>query len=346
MRIQLIVGLIISILFLYISLNGVQLDKLLILIKSSHWEYIPILVIVVLLGFLIRSVRWFYLLRSIKEIRIRKLLSFELIGYAVSNIYPARLGEFVRAYLLGKHEGISGSSALASIVIERVLDGIMVLFLFTLILTFFKLPSGVDRINIKFLGHISLPQLGILALSFYILVISFLVLAYINKPKALKIIEFSSRFLPQKIYQKVSDFMGKFIDGLSVIKEPFNILKALFYTLLLWIVVIYSAELTFYLMPGDFSSGLPFYASALVTILVALILMVPAAPGNIGTLQYGCIISLAIFRIDKTEAFGFSILFHGLQYFIVTISGLFYLWQYGLSLKRLIKERKEKDGSE
>ena len=245
MKLQLLIGAIISLIFLYFSISGVHLDELLDLLSHTHWIYILPIIAFILLGFLLRSLRWHFLLRSIKHISIYRLWSLETVGYAISNIYPARLGEFVRAYMLGKYETISGFQTFASIVIERILDGITVLLLFAFILLSFKLPGKADRINIKYLGHISLPQLGFLALSFYLLLILFLIWAYIDRNRAMRMVRAFFGILPLRFREKPVHLIEQFINGLSIIKQPTNLFIALFLSIVLWFSIIYSADLTF-----------------------------------------------------------------------------------------------------
>ena len=81
-----------------------------------------------MLAYLVRAWRWQFLLIGVGHIPLRSLWSSIMIGFMGNNILPARLGELLRAYSLGRSAGVSRSAALASVVVERILDiGVLLL---------------------------------------------------------------------------------------------------------------------------------------------------------------------------------------------------------------------------
>ena len=54
------------------------------------------------------------------------MFAYLAVGYAANNVLPARLGELVRSHYLGDREGISRTTTLGTVVVERVVDTGMV----------------------------------------------------------------------------------------------------------------------------------------------------------------------------------------------------------------------------
>ena len=74
-----------------------------------------------------RAWRWHYLLKPIKPIPTRVMFPITCIGYMGNNIYPARAGEVLRAVVLKRREGVPISASLATIIVERIFDGVVML---------------------------------------------------------------------------------------------------------------------------------------------------------------------------------------------------------------------------
>ena len=86
------------------------------------------------LTYVLRAVRWQYLLVPIGHVGFGNALRTTVIGFAASAVLPARAGEVLRPWLLARKEGLSATAAFATIILERVLDTVMVLLLFGLFL--------------------------------------------------------------------------------------------------------------------------------------------------------------------------------------------------------------------
>ena len=115
-HLNLIIGLIIVVLFSYIAFKNVSLEELGKALKAVKYIYLIPAVMFVALTFLFRAMRWRYLVSSIKDVKTTHLFSPLMIGF-MGNVLPARAGEFIRAYLLGKKENISFSASFATIVV-------------------------------------------------------------------------------------------------------------------------------------------------------------------------------------------------------------------------------------
>ena len=120
-------GVLISVLFIWFALRGLRLDEFWGAVqKANYWWLLPGIA-VYFVGVWVRAWRWHYLLGPIKKIPTKTMFPITTIGYMGNNIYPARAGEVLRAVILKRKEGVSVSASLATIIVERIFDGVVML---------------------------------------------------------------------------------------------------------------------------------------------------------------------------------------------------------------------------
>src|SRR5512146_1548936 len=124
---QVWVGVLISIIFIWLSLRGLRLDQFWSAVQSANYWWLLPGIAVYFVAVWARAWRWHYLLRPIKDVPTRTVFPITTIGYMGNNIYPARAGEVLRAVVLKRREGVSVSASLATIVVERIFDGVVML---------------------------------------------------------------------------------------------------------------------------------------------------------------------------------------------------------------------------
>ena len=126
-RWQFWVGIAISAVFLYLTLKGLKFAEMWDALRTARYSWIIPGVAVYFLGVWVRAWRWHYLLRPLKPISTRTMFPIVAIGYMGNNIYPARAGEVLRAVVLKRREDVPVSASLATIIVERVYDGVVML---------------------------------------------------------------------------------------------------------------------------------------------------------------------------------------------------------------------------
>jgi glycosyltransferase 2 family protein len=140
-RWQLWLGLLISALFLWLALRGLKLgDVWQDIRQANYWWLIPS-VTAYFVGVWARTWRWDYMLRPLKHIPMARLFPVVVIGYMGNNVYPFRAGELLRSYVLRRREAIPMSASLATVVVERVFDGLVMLLFVFVALPLAPLPS-------------------------------------------------------------------------------------------------------------------------------------------------------------------------------------------------------------
>lgn len=321
-RVRLILGLIISALFLFWALDGLELDQFWFHLQgATYWWLLPGIA-VYFIGVWVRTWRWHYLLRPLKAIPLRRLFPVVCIGYAGNNIYPARAGEVLRAYILREQEGISVSANMATVVVERIFDGLVMLAFVMLTLPF---ANFGDRYN-KFVLFFSLLFMGALGV--------FLLMA--ARPKWIEqVVTLVLRYLvPIRFHQTINDLVMRFLAGLSSLRHGRDVLMIFMTSVLIWLL----ETLKYWFVMQAFPFDVPFTVLMLMNGIVNLTTTLPAAPGHIGTFDGPGIEVLEAFGVPQAMATGYTLVLHAALWLPITLVGLFYLWQARLDVGRVQKE--------
>jgi len=157
-----------------------------------------------------RTWRWHYLLRPLKSVPLGRLFPVVCIGYFGNNVYPARAGEVIRAFVLRRNEGISVSASFATIIVERVFDGLVML-----LFVFFALPFvGFEQIPAIYRATIVAA-----ARHFFIALIVFLWMA-LDPLRFSRVYHFfSDRLVPACFRAPLDGFVERFMSGLSFLRS-------------------------------------------------------------------------------------------------------------------------------
>ena len=312
---QLALGLGLGLVLLAFALRGVDLPRLWeTLARANYWYLIPTLALTVL-AFYVRAVRWGVLLGTVKQIRSGPLFSATMIGFAANNLLPARLGEFIRAWAIGRSERISRSAAFATVVVERIVDVFALLFFFGLALLLHPFGAQVRRAGWLMLG-VNLVLLVVL-------------IAAERRPARVSAF---SRWVGSHFRGRMGDrarsLLDNFVVGLGVLRHGPAIGWVTVYSLVMYGVTLASIQTC--LMAFGFA--LPWYASIVLLVSTSLGIIVAPTPGYVGAMQVACVWGLSLFGVDKSRAFSFSLYYHVSQFVPITLLGLWYLARQGLSL--------------
>lgn len=323
-----IIGMGVSALFLWVAFRQIEsvgqiTDEL---GSARYWWLIPA-VLLYLAGLAVRAVRWKTLMLPIAVVPYHSIFGILSIGFLVNNILPARLGEIARAFLIGRQHGVSRSGALATIVVERIFDGIVML-LFLGVAT----ATAGSRIAAEsaWLGY--LVPMTAAAFGGAAIVLAVLALA---PTFALGV---AARFLapfPKSARESALQIAAKFISGLGVLQD----LK-LAGSVLLTSIVAWLLEAGTYITVGQAFGLMGDPVAYLLSLSVAnLGTMIPSSPGYIGTFEALITHSLKIFDVPDAKALAYAIVLHLSIWLPPTLIGFFYLWRYNLSLSRLTQEQ-------
>jgi len=331
---HLFIGILIVALSSYYAFKNVSLSELGNALKSVHYLYLVPAVFFVALTFLFRAIRWRYLVSSVKkDIKTTHLFSPLMIGF-MGNILPARAGELIRAYLLGKQENISFSASFATIFVERLMD--MLIFLLLLVgVIFFSsniFPQAADGSSHPLMGY--MIKFGWISFIGSVGIFSFSVLLQYKNALAMKIVGFCTKPLPDKWKEKIVGMVHSFTDGLKILKDPRGFIASLFWSCMVWtaaILVYYPIHMALGI------EGIPMLTSVLVVSLtVGIFISLFPAPAFLGSFQLACVVALhEIFGVPKAIAASYGIIAWLVAMGFIISVGLFFVVKDNISFKEL-----------
>jgi uncharacterized protein (TIRG00374 family) len=329
------IGILISAVFLYFSLRGLKLGDFWQVVKSANYWWIIPGIAVYFLAVWARAWRWHYLLNPVKKIPTRRMFPVTCIGYMGNNIYPARAGEVLRAVILKRKEGVPISASLATIIVERIFDGVVMLaFVFVNLPQLAQLASSGSG----FIGDIqtlSLWGIGLFAAA----LIGFLLAAMFPIFSAKIGQWFIDRLIPIRIREQTSGIMHKFLDGLASLRSPVNVLMVFLTSVLIWLL----ETVKYWFVMHAFSFSVSFFALMLMNGIVNLATTIPSAPGYIGTFDAPGIAVLTAYGVEQSTAAGYTLVLHVALWLPITLLGAYYMAHEGLkwndSLRTEAKEQ-------
>lgn len=286
-----------------------------------------VLIAVVLLGvqMCIRAERWTHLLAPVGVPRFRNALRTTIIGFAVSNVLPARAGEVLRPYLLARREGFSATATFATIVMERVLDLMSVLALLAVALI------------VEGLGRYSGAMQHVVRLSAALAVGGVVVLLAVtwslaSHPERIERFVLSAdRVLPRRMAHALAKVVRAFGEGFLVIRRPRTLAFAFAWSLVLWLSI---AGQT-WLVTRAFGIDMSFVGSFLLQGLLVIGIAVPT-PGGVGGFHEAYRIgATSFFGAPNDAAIGAALVLHGIAFVPTTVVGLWFAMRDGLRLSRL-----------
>jgi len=314
-------GMLISILFIWLALRGLRLEKFWDTVQQANYIWLLPGVAVYFVAVWVRAWRWHYLLGPIKKIPTKTMFPITTIGYMGNNIYPARAGEVLRAVILKRKEQVPVSASLATIIVERIFDGVVMLgFVFVNLPELAKLTGASG-----FVGNIQ--QVAVIGTGVFLGALGIFLLAAMFPQVTVRVGQwFIDRFLPERLREKVSGIMHKFLDGLASLRSPFNVLMVFFTSVIIWLLETGKYWFVMHAFPFQVS----FFALMLMNGIVNLATTIPSAPGYIGTFDAPGIAVLAAYGVDQATAAGYTLVLHVALWLPITLLGAYFLTREGI----------------
>ncbi|MBI4495508.1 MAG: flippase-like domain-containing protein [Deltaproteobacteria bacterium] len=317
-HLNLFLGLAISAGAIYLSFRQIDFKALWASLRSIHYPLLLLAAFVQLFCFLLKGAGWRYLLWPAKSgIPVISTTAVLVIGLMVNNLFPAKMGELARGYLMGEREKLPVTLCLSTVVVEHLLDILVLLVFLLLLLPTVSLPPWL-RTSGTLVGF---AALGLILVLFLLV------------RREEKFLEWASRLLvrlPERFRGKMQSVLNNIIQGLRVVNGRY-IFYAFAALLSMWL----TAFLVAYLILGACGLFLPVQAAVMVIVFVAFGKIIPSSPGAIGTFHYLVILVLMSFQVSKEAALGCAIVLHALAFLMETSLGIAALAAGNLSLGRI-----------
>ena len=332
----------VSALLLVLFLFTVDIRQMLdALAGANYWFLIPA-VAAYLVSIYFRALRWSLLLRHLKPVTTRRLYPVVVVGYMANNLLPMRLGELVRSYYLGQREGISRTSALATVFVERLFDA-LVLVLFVAVIMLFVPLSGLAN---SFSDQYGLPWPALVAIVSVPLLAAFAagVTLAAYPARATDAVRWLVRPLPQRFQASATALTSKLFQGFAPLSEP-RLLSVLFLlSLPIWLfeaAVFYILGFPFGLDDPHENLGTMAGTMVLVTAITNIGSSIPAAPGGLGLFEIIARETLVLgplATVERSVAAGYALVVHATILLPMIILGQAILWAGHVSLGRLSRQ--------
>lgn len=325
-------GMLISAILVYFAFRKLNPGEAWDVIKTAkYWWLIPGIA-VYFMAVWVRAWRWHYLLRPLKKISTRSMFPIVAIGYMGNNIYPYRAGELLRAAILKRREGVPISASLATVIVERVFDGVVMLaFVF---LNLGELSKLTDSSG--FIGNIrNLAIYG--AVIFIVVLVIFLVAAMLPHHTRRIADWMIERIIPLKIRPKISGLTHRFLDGLESLRSPADALMIFVTSAIIWLLETGKYWFVMHAFPFEVS----FFALMLMNGIVNLATTIPSAPGYVGTFDAPGIALLTAYGVPQAIAAGYTLVLHVALWLPITLLGFYYFSKEGLKFGQVPEEANE-----
>ncbi len=283
----------------------------------AHRGWLAAAAATTMMTYVLRAWRWRWILRPIGPARFRTAFRTTVMGFAASFLLPGRVGELLRPYALARQERLNPAAAMATIVVERVFDLCTVLVLFAVA----TLAGGVNVPR-------EIETAGMLGAVAAVAGIAILFVVAGHPDRMGRWAGRLSAWLPTRVASVVDHLVRTFVQGLGVMRRPADLFWSFVWSVPLWLSIALGITLTSW----AFGVSMSFTGSFLVVGYLTVGVAVPT-PGAAGGFHYFYkLAATQLFNAPDSVAGAAAIVLHLVTFVPVTILGVIFMWQDGLTL--------------
>jgi glycosyltransferase 2 family protein len=273
----------------------------------------------------LQALRWRLLLSPMREIKATRLIPVIFVGHLANNVLPLRIGELVRAMVLGQREHVGRIAALGTITVERLIDGLTLVLILFIALTFHEETSRLRNLSL-----IAGGAFGLFA--------GLLVVGVIWKNVAVRALHILTGVVPLRWRTQVRELGASFLTGLDCLRHPKVVAGAVFYTASFWGLI----TLVYFLVGEAFGIEESLTTYLLVVGAANAGVSIPSSQGGLGPFEFFAREALVLASVDGSVATAYALTLHFLMILPTVILGLFFLWSMKLSFKDLLSTTRTK----
>ena len=296
--------------------------------QHANFWLLLLAVVVATVTFPVRAIRWRLILRAGdgRPFPFLPLWHATTIGFMANNLLPARAGEVARAYVASRQLPVRFTTALGSIVVERVFDALIMLGLMAVAIAAPSFPAQA------LVGGRSLSTIAATtAVLFGVLLLVALYIA--NRPtRWLTLVErIARRTLPVRVADRAVHASGGIVEGLAVLKSPARFAGVVFWSLVQWVINAAAFAVCF----RAFGLAVPFEAALLLQGIIGFGVAVPSTPGFLGVFEAATLVTLQLYGVDSSLAVSYALTYHLTTFLPITLLGLWSLSRLHLKLREV-----------
>ncbi len=276
----------------------------------------------------VRAIRWRHLTDAVAPVEPRPLFRAVALGFMANNVFPLRLGEVIRAFVLARDTGLSSAAVFGTVIVERLLDAAAILGLAAVVLGL----GGAQALGID--ARAMLPSLVLLALVPTVFVAA---LRLAPEPVITLVSWPVGRMMSARIRERLEGILRQIASGLGSLRGGRHLGWIAFHSALIWLVLaplpFAAALLALEIDLG--SSGQLAGASYTLLVWIGAAVALPSAPGFFGPYHAACWLALRPFGVPKELAIALGPLAHAVFWLTTTLLGLAVLRSRRTSLQAL-----------
>ena len=317
-----VVGLGLTVVFLILALQRVDPRAFVDELRGVNYAWLLPSAVCTLLGYVLRTARWRLILSGAARAPMRTLFPVLIMGFATNNLLPGRLGEFWRAYLLGRKRNVRKTFALASVVVERVFDGLMLNALLVIVSFAIQLPEIGREIELLAAAVFLGATLGLVVLLW--------------KPALVRVpLKGALQPFHSGMAVWIESRFETFVDGLDSLRRAPILGLATLLSAGVWLLEGGSYVLLSHGLNLNLPANLELPALGLALVTINLGIMVPSGPGYVGTQEFFGTAALGVVGANPQAALALVVVSHAVQYALVTGLGLVFFAREQLSPRDL-----------
>jgi uncharacterized protein (TIRG00374 family) len=344
LHLRYLLGLGVSVLFLWLALRKVDFRELWQVIANAEFGLLLLVMLLTFAMLFLRGLRWYFFLKPIRRLPVIGLGWSVAIGFAVNNIIGARLGEVARSLSVSRKYGLAAATVLGTVVVERVWDAVSLLALVAIGLFLWDFSRPLEQLVVAVdqgLGIQLDPSAIVVSTSVVIVVIlvGVAVVRFWGEGIASGL-DRTLALLPKRWRRVFTEGLRSFSRGLTQTSNPLEVCEVVLLSALVWVAGSFGVWIC--LRACHIDAG-PVDA-AFVLFALAVAVAIPSGPGYFGTYHFIAASAIGLSTgAPWSQATGAAIVLHLSHYLPRTVAGILALVREGLGLGELKRDRTATD---
>jgi len=301
--------------FVFLRADGSEtIDAL----QGANYALIPLAAVLFLAGSIFQALRWRFLLKALADVSAVRLYPLVFIGHLGNSLLPLRGGDLLRAFVLNRREGVKVASALGTLVVEHILDGMMLVGLLIIFLA--SANTGERLRQVALVSGLVFGGAGFA-----------LIAAAIWRERTERLSEIVVSRLPERWRDRLHSWISSFLAGTRALRSPGVVAVVFMATAAYWLTVS-----VVYLIVGEaFHIDEKVDTYLLVTAAANLAFSVPLTQGGVGSFEFLVQQALVFADVDEAVAAAYALVMHAMILLSLVVAGLVSLWLVGFSVREI-----------
>ena len=316
--------------FLWLALRHVQFSEMAATLRKVSLPVFGLFCLMHLVSLGLRSLRWRLLLQPLAVVPVRRVMPPLAIGFMVNFVFPGRAGEFVRAWLFSRREKVSTSAVFATVVVERLFDGLAIICF--LAPAPFLLGAGDPLLLAR------IRWAALLLPVVYVVVLATLILLSHHRQALAAFFSRHPAVRRRPLLARGVQMVERFCAGLEILRSWKSIAGTVFFSLVIWTW----GALANALMMRTIGLDLPGYAPFFLLVLQGFGVLIPT-PGFVGPFQYAHVVALGVYGVPEAVAISLALLIHAGIFISILAPGFWFAAREHLGLRDLTRATRGED---